>query len=829
MRNSSNPDFSKFFQTATGNVPYSWQTRLAEDPDCKSRLIDIPTGLGKTAGVVIAWLWNRQQEPQASDLKSNLRGKAVTWPRRLVYCLPMRTLVEQTAGEVKRWLGNLDDQKLLGTKRPRVVILMGGEDPGDKDWDLYPEDPAILIGTQDMLLSRALNRGYGMSRYRWPMHFALLNNDALWVMDEVQLMGVGLETSAQLQGLRATFSCIQPCSTWWMSATVAPERLKTPDFKSEQQNPSLLTLDSTDRSEPHALGRINAKKTIRFSDLRLSDTKTADLSDYAASVTAQVTQTHESGSLTVVILNRVDRAQEVFKHLKTSFPDIPRALIHSRFRYQDRAEHMKLLDDQAGGILVATQAVEAGLDISARHLFSELAPWSSLVQRMGRCNRDGEQPQGGTFHWIDLHSTDAKKQRELALPYNTDDLTQARSMLAKITDASPDRLRAHSIAEAPVIRPILRKKDMLDLFDTTPDLAGLDLDVSRYIRDGSDTDVEVFWREIPKDESPSPETHQPVSTEICRVSIGAFRTFVKKTKSKRIWRWQGLSGAWEEVSDQTVYSGMTYLIAVDVGGYSSDFGWTGDPKGSVCEINIDRKPDAPEPYADDPSTRRLETETLESHTAKVTILTEKLAALLLSSRNLQETLTTSARWHDLGKTHYHFQKMLLGENKEPDSGTSYLAKSKTDNRCKRRFFRHELASALGWLALVKDQETTEQDLVAYLIAAHHGKVRLSIRPMPNEQGPKNEPDRPFARGIWHNEQLPYEGWPAIHLNGKDLHTLTLDLAPLTIGGGGPDNPSWLERTLKLRDRSDLGPFTLSYMETLLRAADGRASASTQGI
>ena len=62
---------------------------------------------------------------------------------------------------------------------------MGGEEK--TDWDIYPEREAILIGTQDMLLSRALNRGYGMSRYRWPMHFGLLNNDALWVMDETQL------------------------------------------------------------------------------------------------------------------------------------------------------------------------------------------------------------------------------------------------------------------------------------------------------------------------------------------------------------------------------------------------------------------------------------------------------------------------------------------------------------------------------------------------------------------------------------------------------------------------------------------------------------------
>ena len=47
----------------------------------------------------------------------------------------------------------------------------------------------VIVGTQDQLLSRALNRGYSMSRFRWPVHFGLLDNDCLWVMDEIQLMG----------------------------------------------------------------------------------------------------------------------------------------------------------------------------------------------------------------------------------------------------------------------------------------------------------------------------------------------------------------------------------------------------------------------------------------------------------------------------------------------------------------------------------------------------------------------------------------------------------------------------------------------------------------
>ena len=209
--------FDAFFWKATGHAPYPFQKRLAT---CEHlpELIDIPTGLGKTDTVVLAWLWRKRFASQ------EVRDAT---PRRLVYCLPMRVLVEQTRDKIRgkdekkdekdygwlEWLGmraiepgdnNLvdgwaKDQGDQG-KRIAVTVLMGGEDKGD--WDRYPERDAIIIGTQDMLLSRALNRGYGMSRYRWPMHFGLLNNDCMWVMDEVQLMGRGFTTSLQMQAFR---------------------------------------------------------------------------------------------------------------------------------------------------------------------------------------------------------------------------------------------------------------------------------------------------------------------------------------------------------------------------------------------------------------------------------------------------------------------------------------------------------------------------------------------------------------------------------------------------------------------------------------------------
>ncbi len=264
--------FDAFFQTATGNAPYAYQRRLAgstlEGPapsgpfPCRSQLISIPTGLGKTAAVVLAWLWNRVAHPDATHRD--------TWPRRLVICLPMRTLVEQTHGEAAKWLDAHDlrwSDRLNSSHTGKVGLhlLMGGADSGE--WDIHPEADAILIGTQDMLLSRALNRGYGMARARWPMHFGLLNNDALWVLDETQLMGVGVRTSAQLEGLRHKLGTALGCATWWASATLDSRLLLTPDHPSL---PPTLALEADDRASPEVAARVESVKRLAALPLTLT-------------------------------------------------------------------------------------------------------------------------------------------------------------------------------------------------------------------------------------------------------------------------------------------------------------------------------------------------------------------------------------------------------------------------------------------------------------------------------------------------------------------------------------------------------------------------------
>src|SRR5271157_4716208 len=356
--------FREFFKHATGikEGPYPYQERLAAAA-VESRLIDVPTGCGKTAAVILAWLWRRRYHRESAARAST--------PRRLVYCLPMRVLVEQTRKNTDAWLEKLGLQDEVG-----VHILMGGEEADG--WDLYPEREAILLGTQDMLLSQALNRGYGMSRYRWPMHFGLLNNDCLWVLDEIQLMDVGLATSAQLQAFRERFGTFGKVRTVWMSATLRPDWLATVDFRDRVPHLNKLSLTDEDYQASGLKDRWNARKLVEPSGLKADDLK---------GIASLVKSKHLPGSLTLVVVNTVDRSRKLFEELrklyqagqakhrskKSSRPSDPASLapdlklIHSRFRPIERERWMKWLKEKPPGegrIVISTQVVEAGVDMS---------------------------------------------------------------------------------------------------------------------------------------------------------------------------------------------------------------------------------------------------------------------------------------------------------------------------------------------------------------------------------------------------------------------------------------------------------------------------------
>jgi len=877
MNGGFNSYFDWFKQTHSFE-PRSWQERLGDTEVCNNRLIRIPTGMGKTLGILSSWIYHR------------LIRKDPAWPRRLVWMLPMRVLVEQTLSEAKRLLsdlGLLDDEDGAS-----VFSLMGGEDAGD--WRLFPERPAILVGTQDMLLSRCLNRGYGSARARWPMEYALLWQNCLWVMDEVQLMDVGLITSVQLQVFRNqerdAGKLFHPAITWWMSATLQPDWLHTVDAAGmidEMKKKIHTVLPSEQNTELWKITKSFSMQSIDHDDHKALAKIVFDEHDNSTDL--------GYGRVTLAICNTVKSAVAVHKELmalqKKSEFNFDLRLIHSRFRGNERQawagdflskEHCKQGVDR---IIVATQVVEAGVDISAGALITELAPWPSLVQRFGRCAR-----YGGTGRAVVVDQRLTSKQ---CLPYTQEELDAAREALGQLDDVGILSLEDFELKllndNSDLLTRLfpyeylhlLTRRENDELFDTSPDLTGADLDISRFIRSGEERDVSVFWADIPQDTKAPPGSKiRPSRLALCPVPIGDAKTWLfPKTKKPRAWVWNYLDNEWQHLDQNRLYPGQTILVAADVGGYDSELGFTGKSGKKPIELvdTLTGQGDSDLAQGRDDASYSSKWKTIATHGRETAEITSSLLKILGIPEEIRPAILLAARLHDWGKMHPVFVSNIKSDADGPPRRED-LAKAPQDawvslnqlygmdkNLGKRRGFRHELASCIACFELLRQNDPNHEsllgpfkafldagvltspsklpasnglpnpfgdisaedfDLMAYLICCHHGKVRGSWQSTPQDQdfpsdNPKFHGEGQPLRGLRNGDKLGecelMDGEGQAHrFPSLELH---LDLA--AVGLSGRFGRSWTDRVQGLLQR--FGPFNLAYLETLLRAADARAS------
>jgi len=757
--------FDDWFAALAGGrtTAHRWQGEFATDPVPRSRLIRIPTGMGKTLGILSAWSWHR------------IANGDDRWPRRLVWCLPMRVLVEQTESVVREALGNVERLwcgRGAHAGKVGVHVLMGGIDPGN-DWNLYPEECAVLIGTQDMLLSRALNRGYASGRARWPLEFGLLSHDALWVLDEVQLMDVGLATSAQVQAFHDDDAPrgFRPRCSWWMSATLQPDWLRSVDTAPQhaEWTREPCRIDAASRGE--GLGSIS--KALRTTDIAAAD---------ARGFAQLCLEAHASlapgayGRITLIVCNTVERACATFDALRTLDGRTAMELVHSRFRPTERREWRArfLSREQCAAeterIIVATQVVEAGVDISASAVISELAPWSSLVQRFGRCARYGGR---GTVIVVDRG-----REEGPAKPYDVQQLDAAWRALAAIQDAGADVGIApldafeESLSEGGrrdlypyEPRHLLLRRELVELFDTTPDLSGADLDVSRFIRSGEERDLQVFWLAVPKHRKGAaparpPRARQPGREELCAVPFLRAREWLcgpeTKTARKprlkdrmRAWVWDWLDGDWVVAERAMLTPGRIVCVAADCGGYRVDRGFDPDSITAVPPVPEVALPvesqaqDVADASDDAEALSAAPWKTIACHGREAAEEAAAIARAVGLLPRLGELLTLAGRWHDLGKAHAAFQGAirLEGRPDRPDLAKAPAAAwlkppgsyRTADNRESRPGLRHELASMLALFAVLQRCDPQHPALLgpwgeALALLGHSGPTAAPAEP-----------------------------------------------------------------------------------------------------
>ncbi|MFF0629887.1 type I-U CRISPR-associated helicase/endonuclease Cas3 [Streptomyces sp. NPDC004296] len=397
-------DFPAFVEQVHGYRPFPWQIaylkRVAQEgvwPD-----LDVPTGLGKTSLIdVWAFLLAWQAE----------HGLERTVPLRLFFVVDRRLVVDQAhdhATALQKALDGAAPESVAGRVAAALrhvggegvaleaVRMRGGVDWASR-WLRSPAQPAVISSTVDQYGSRLVFRGYRTSARMRPIDAALCGMDALLAVDEAHIALPLLQTAAD-------------CAAYQHTATdpVLADRgvqvvsLSATANSGEDRPRHGITDD--DRQHPVAGRRLAAQRRITLIDARAPKAKgdAAAAFAQAAALALEAFGPLLARPVVGVVANTIRTARAVHEHLLDR-NDVDVLLLTGRSRATDRElllEHPTVRELLAGVrpkrprplVVVATQTVEVGLDVSFAGLITENTASASLIQRLGRLDRTGDLP-----------------------------------------------------------------------------------------------------------------------------------------------------------------------------------------------------------------------------------------------------------------------------------------------------------------------------------------------------------------------------------------------------------------------------------------------------
>lgn len=379
-----------FFERKLDCIAYEYQLKVAETLFKKNVLLIIPTGAGKTWASIMPFLYAK--ETKRSD-----------FPQKMIYSLPLRTLANSIYEDVSK----IADAN-----------IQTGEYGEDK---FFEKD--IIFSTIDQTLSNFLCFPLPLSQRQANINAGAVIGSYL-VFDEFHLLEPSLSMGTTLGMLRLLGDLSRCCI---MTATLSSDFAKM--LKESLPNYEVITLDDfpEDKQKIKSLLPNKDKKLIKV----LNKTITAEY----------VIQHHKNK--TIVICNRVENAQRLYQELTsknlTGFENLSGlkaeniVCLHSRFFDSDRKakeNRLKALlgknaDPKEHAILISTQVIEAGMDISCSVMHTEISPINSFLQRAGRCARF-ENETGEIFIYDIL---EIEEREKIALEVsNEDDIKEVRAI-----------------------------------------------------------------------------------------------------------------------------------------------------------------------------------------------------------------------------------------------------------------------------------------------------------------------------------------------------------------------------------------------------------------
>jgi CRISPR-associated endonuclease/helicase Cas3 len=354
----------------------------------KNVIIQAPTGAGKTFAALYPYFENLVREGPSGEKPLPLTCR---------YAVPMRVLATQFQRECDNWFEHLDKKRgtrfveQYGKLGVSIPSIQTGETPDDPQF----ESP-LTFCTIDQLLASFIGTPYSIGPRMANMNVGAIVGSYL-ILDEFHLFP--LERNSQ--GARTTTLAMLQ-----MLQGFSPFVMMTATFSSGllESLAKLLNAEVVRVSEQEELDTImhGRERTISRADSVM--TPEVILAAHAAAK-------GRNAGASLVVCNTVARAQDIYVRLRDELErrgqrsSYELHLLHSRFTKADRQEKSERLEELLGEhqwddhghfqgpdtIIVATQVVEVGLNISAGVLHTELAPANGIIQRAGRCARFVQQ------------------------------------------------------------------------------------------------------------------------------------------------------------------------------------------------------------------------------------------------------------------------------------------------------------------------------------------------------------------------------------------------------------------------------------------------------
>lgn len=381
--------FAKHFTLLTGHGPFPWQQKLFSEVlnGHFRKSCPVPTGLGKTS-IIAIWLLALAYRALSDTVRS--------FPRRLVYVVNRRTVVDQATRDAEAMRAALHDilelrgiaqaLQILQTRDvgvPLAISSLRGQFADNAEWRDDPARPAVIVGTVDMIGSRLLFSGYGCGFKSRPLHAGFLGQGTLLVHDEAHLEAAFQALVSAIESEQRRCQEFSPFSIMELTAT----------SRSGADSDDPLFTDA-DRCHEEARKRIEAGKGVACHPVD-DEKKIADkVGDFAKGY-------RDSSQSILVFLRKLEDVERVVGTLCQAKLRVETLTGTLRGRERDDLARNNAIfarfmpnpeatPHEGTVYLVCTSAGEVGVNISADHLVCDLTPFDSMTQRFGRVNRFGK-------------------------------------------------------------------------------------------------------------------------------------------------------------------------------------------------------------------------------------------------------------------------------------------------------------------------------------------------------------------------------------------------------------------------------------------------------